>query len=145
MPKNTRPSKSRVPSAVNFNHALIYVKALDPALNFYRDLLGFKEIETIPGEYSRLRSRNSRSTLALHISELPENLVPGGVWLYLEVKELDRLYLRMLAAGVRFSQEPKLMPWGWRQTFLKDPDGHKLCLYSAGVKRLRKTKNLQNL
>lgn len=145
MPKNTRPSKSQVHPAVNFNHALIYVKALDPALYFYRDLLGFKEIETIPGEYSRLRSRNSGSTLALHISELPENLAPGGVWLYLEVKNLDRLYLRMRAAGVRFSQKPELMPWGWRQAFLKDPDGHKLCLYSAGVKRLRKTKNLLNL
>jgi catechol 2,3-dioxygenase-like lactoylglutathione lyase family enzyme len=145
MPKKAmQTKKSRVHLAVNFNHALIHVKVLDPALHFYRDLLGFKEIDQIPGEYARLRSRNSQSTLALHLSRSPEVRPPGGVWLYLEVRKLDQLCRRLQAVGVRFSQKPELMPWGWRQAFLKDPDGHKLCLYWAGVKRLQTSKPPKN-
>ena len=112
---------------MNFNHALIYVKALEPALHFYRDLLGFKEIEQIPGEYARLQSANSDSTLALHFTKSRRLLAPGGVWLYLEVGQLTQLCRNLQAAGIRFSQEPELMPWGWWQAFLQDPDGHDLC------------------
>jgi uncharacterized glyoxalase superfamily protein PhnB len=145
MPKTSQSKRSQRPLSVNFNHALIYVKTLDPALHFYRDLLGFREIETIPGEYSRLQSRGSPSTLALHVSGSRDVLAPGGVWLYLEVKELDRLYRQLRKSGIHFSQKPEQMPWGWKQAFLKDPDGHKLCLYRAGNKRLRKTRNLESL
>ena len=141
MPKKAiQARRTLVYPAVNFNHALIQVKVLDPALHFYRDLLGFKEIDQIPGEYARLRSRNGRSTLALHLSRSPSVRRPGGVWLYLEVRKLDQLCRRLQSAGVRFSQKPEQMPWGWRQAFLKDPDGHKLCLYWAGVKRLQTSK-----
>jgi uncharacterized glyoxalase superfamily protein PhnB len=142
--KTIQTQKSQIPVAVNFNHALIHVKILDRALHFYRDLLGFKEIDQIPGDYARLRSRNSQSTLALHLSRSPDVAPPGGVWLYLEVRKLDQLYRKLQSAGVRFSQKPQFMPWGWRQAFLKDPDGHKLCLYWAGVKRLQTSKPPKN-
>src|SRR5947209_4004253 len=107
--KTIRSNKKRPRPTVNFNHALIYVKSLEPALHFYRDLLGFKEIEQIPGEYARLRSANSESTLALHFTKSRDLLAPGGVWLYLEVKNLNELCRNLQAAGVRFSQEPELM------------------------------------
>jgi catechol 2,3-dioxygenase-like lactoylglutathione lyase family enzyme len=134
-PKNTRAARGR-PSAVNFNHVLIYVRNLDASLRFYRDLLGFRKVEEIPGDYARLRSAASESTLALHVTKSRATRRPGGVWLYFEVKELQRLYPRLRDAGVPFSQPPLRMPWGWVQAFLEDPDGHQLCLYWAGSRRL---------
>lgn len=105
--------KAVVPTLV-FNHAMVYVRELAPALRFYVDLLGFKVIEEVPPAYARLRSPRAGATLALHIVEpgqaLPET---GGVRLYFETRELGRLCKNLEAAGVRFSQPPKMMPWGW--------------------------------
>jgi len=137
-PKDTRAARG-LTSALNFNHVLIYVRNLDASLRFYRDLLGFREVEEIPGDYARLRSGAGESTLALHVTKSRATRRPGGVWLYFEVKELQRLYRSLRAAGVSFSQPPQRMPWGWIQAFLEDPDGHQLCLYWAGSQRLKAT------
>lgn len=134
--KATPAARGRTP-AVNFNHVLIYVRNLEASLHFYRDLLGFKEVEEIPADYARLRSAGSESTLALHVTKSRATRRPGGVWLYFEIKKLHQLYRRLRDAGVFFSQPPQRMPWGWIQAFLEDPDGHQLCLYWAGSNRLR--------
>lgn len=112
MPKEKviRGNTKRSRPALNFRHALIYVKALEPALHFYRDLLGFKEIEQIPGEYARLQSAKSDSTLALHVTKSRRLLITGGVWLYLEVGQLTQLCRNLQAAGIRFWQGPEPMP-----------------------------------
>ncbi|MBI4466359.1 MAG: VOC family protein [Acidobacteria bacterium] len=127
-------------TGLTFNHAMIYVRRLAPALRLYRDQLGFKLIEKFPG-YARLRSPRGQTTLALH------RLEPGmkqrkaeGIRLYFETKNLGRLCQRLARAGVKFSQKPRLMPWGWSHAYLKDPDGHELSLYGAGEKRLRKSR-----
>jgi len=137
--KGNRAARGSTP-AVKFNHVLIYVRNLDASLRFYRDLLGFKEVEQIPGDYARLRSAAGESTLALHATKSRATRRPGGVWLYFEAKELGRLYRRLRDRGVLFSQPPQRMPWGWIQAFLEDPDGHQLCLYWAGLQRLKAIK-----
>jgi uncharacterized glyoxalase superfamily protein PhnB len=43
------------------------------------------------------------------------------------------------SAGVKLTQPPKLMPWGWKHAYLDDPDGHEISLYWAGRKRFQKT------
>ncbi len=135
-PKVSRAARART-AALNFNHVLIYVRDLDPSLRFYRDKLGFKQVEEIPGDYARLRSAAGESTLALHVTKSRATRRAGGVWLYFEVKQLQQLYRRLRDAGVEFSQPPQRMPWGWIQAFLEDPDGHQLCLYWAGSQRLK--------
>jgi hypothetical protein len=40
------------------------------------------------------------------------------------------------ARGIRFDLEPTEQPWLWREARLRDPDGHALCLFSAGENRL---------
>ena len=46
---------------------------------------------------------------------------------------------RLTSHRVKFLQEPKVIPWGWKHAYLNDLDGHELSLYWAGAKRLRKT------
>jgi catechol 2,3-dioxygenase-like lactoylglutathione lyase family enzyme len=131
-------------SGLEFNHAMLYVREMAPALHFYVDLLGFKLIERDPGNgfagYARLRAPRGRSTVALHGLEAGRTLAETeGIRLYFEVKNLDQLCKRLAAAGVKFLQAPKTMPWGWRHAYLKDPAGHELSLYWAGAKRFQKT------
>ena len=144
MPKQSKPRSRKPGSGLAFNHAMVYVRKVAPALHFYVDLLGFKLIEQFEGDgspvYARLRSPRGRSTLALHQLE-PGQTLPGrdSVRLYFEVKNVEDVCRRLASQGVKFLQEPKVMPWGWKHSYLNDPDGHELSLYWAGAKRLRKT------
>jgi uncharacterized glyoxalase superfamily protein PhnB len=89
--------------------------------------------------YARLKSPRSNGTIALHMVAPGQELHTGGVRLYFETKDLDRLCKRLEAAGVKFSQLPQVMPWGWKHAYLDDPDGHEVSLYWAGAKRFKKT------
>ncbi len=124
---------------VEFNHALIYTRDLRKAVDFYAGLLGFETIEIELPSYARLRSPKGTQTIGLHaIGEGQEvDTRTEGVRLYFEVRDLDALCERLVSKGVRFSQMPKDMEWGWRHAYLTDPDGHELSLYWAGERRLR--------
>jgi catechol 2,3-dioxygenase-like lactoylglutathione lyase family enzyme len=124
-----------------FNHAMIYVRDVDCALRFYRDLLGFRLIEEYRhagrAGYARLRSPAGQTTIALHALERGMR-VPRRecLRLYFEVRQLRRFCRALAAEGARFRQQPKKMPWGWEHAYLLDPDGHEVSLYWAGRKRL---------
>ena len=122
---------------------MIYSRNVPAALHFYADLLGFKVLEEFTGHdmlvYARLRAPSGNSTIALHMVSPGQALNTGGMRLYFEVKELDRFCKRLEASGVKFSQAPKIMPWGWKHAYLDDPDGHEVSLYWAGPKRLQKS------
>ena len=42
----------------------------------------------------------------------------------------------LFRSGVGFETDPTDQPWLWREAYLRDPDGHRLCLYFAGPNRL---------
>jgi len=141
--KRSGASRQRRPE-VSFNHAMIYVRDVSRALDFYQGLLGFQTIETVQGGprlvYARLRSPAGSGSIALHQVEAGQELPPfDAMRLYFEVKELDAFCKQLGSEGVEITQMPKLMPWGWMHAYLNDPDGHEVSLYWAGAKRLRKT------
>jgi len=124
-------------SALDFNHAMIYVRQVEPALAFYA-ALGFRLIAKFPG-YARLRAPGGDATIALHqLDRGMTSVAAEGIRLYFEVKNLDAFCARLAASGIAFKQMPADMPWGWRHAYLNDPDGHEVSLYWAGAKRLRK-------
>jgi lactoylglutathione lyase len=130
---------------LSFNHAMVYVNDVERALEFYRDQLGFRLIEDFrhggQAVYARLRPPRGTSTLALHMVERGKSLPPeDGIRLYFEVKDLEKFCSALAADGVKFSQMPKTMPWGWKHAYLNDPDGHEVSLYWPGAKRFRKTR-----
>lgn len=124
---------------LEFNHVIIYVGNVNTSLGFYQGLLGFRLIEQY-GDYARLQSPRGSTTIALHKtsgSEPPSKA--RRVVLYFETRSLERVCKRLASHGVKFDQKPKLMPWGWRHAYLRDPDGHEISLYWAGRKRFEKT------
>jgi catechol 2,3-dioxygenase-like lactoylglutathione lyase family enzyme len=134
--KSARKSAAAAGSALAFNHAMIYVQQVDPALAFYTTL-GFRLIAKFPG-YARLRAPRGDATIALHLLDRGMTSVAAeGIRLYFEVNNLDAFCTRLAASGIAFKQMPTDMPWGWRHAYLDDPDGHEVSLYWAGAKRLR--------
>jgi catechol 2,3-dioxygenase-like lactoylglutathione lyase family enzyme len=132
-------ARPRTAGRVTLNHVIVYVRDVERSLRFYRDRLGFRTIEAMPG-YARLRSPLGGATIALHAS--PARRPSTGtrpVVLYFEAPDLERLCQRLRRGGVRFEQLPRRMPWGWEHAYLRDPDGHSISLYRAGRKRFRPT------
>jgi catechol 2,3-dioxygenase-like lactoylglutathione lyase family enzyme len=128
-----------------FNHAMVYARDVEKALRFYRDLLGLKVVDEFRHHgqllYVRMKSPRGDGTLALHLPGPGDEIRFGSsVRLYFEVRDLERKCKQLEAAGMKFSQAPKMMPWGWKHAYLDDPDGHEVSLYWAGAKRFRKTK-----
>ncbi len=128
---------------LTFNHAMIYVKDVARATDFYRDWLGFKLIEDFRHEgksvYARLRAPGGDGTIALHQSGPGASVASDGVRLYFEIRELDAFCRKLQQRGFYLTQLPQMMPWGWRHAYLNDPDGHEISLYWAGENRMRKT------
>jgi catechol 2,3-dioxygenase-like lactoylglutathione lyase family enzyme len=128
---------------LTFNHAMVYVKDVQPALEFYRNWLGFKVIEDFRYEgrpvYARMRAPGGDGTIALHQAGPGASVASNGVRLYFEVRDLDDFCRRLQKRGFYFTQLPTMMPWGWRHAYLNDPDGHEISLYWAGENRMQKT------
>ena len=56
------------------------------------------------------------------------------VVVYFESDDVDGDYRRLRSGGIEFEQPPTDMPWLWRESRLRDPDGHRLCVSSTGAR-----------
>ncbi|MFJ9365871.1 VOC family protein [Nocardia sp. NPDC101769] len=84
--------------------------------------------------YLRFQCPDGGSTFSVELVES----VPDGeqVSIYFESDDLDDQCARLAGAGVVFDSLPADMSWLWREAWLRDPDGHRLCLFYAGDNRL---------
>ena len=108
----------------------LVVPDYDPAIDFFRNVMGFTLTEDIargakrwvtvepPGGGLRLvlaRAEGPAQTAAIG------NQAGGRVWLFLETSDFARDHARMLAAGVQFEEAPRHEPYGtvavWRDPF----------------------------
>jgi catechol 2,3-dioxygenase-like lactoylglutathione lyase family enzyme len=140
-PKTAGPTDTG--GKLSFNHAMIYLKDVRRGLEFYRDWLGFKVIEDFRHEgksvYARLRAPDGDGTIALHQAGPGASVASDGVRLYFEVPNLDEFCAKLRRRGFYLTQQPQMMPWGWRHAYLNDPEGHEISLYWAGELRMKKS------
>ncbi len=74
-----------------------------------------------------------RATFSIHRAEA---VTPNGTGIYFECPDLDARVQALKATGIVFDSGPVDQSWLWREAWLRDPDGHRLCLYRAGENRL---------
>jgi catechol 2,3-dioxygenase-like lactoylglutathione lyase family enzyme len=118
---------------MRLNHVTLQVRDLDRAVGFYRRL-GLTQLVGSDG-YARFQAPEGDSTLSLESrGGEPDNA--GTVTIYFESDRLDQLVAELKAEGFEFEQDPVDQPYLWREAVLRDPDGHRLLLYHAGVNRL---------
>ena len=97
---------------------------------FYR-ALGLTQIVDSPGNgYARFESPGG-ATLSV-ATYLPAGGASASV--YFECLDLDGMIARLASAGI--AAEPAVdQDWKWREAWLSDPAGNRICLYKAGVNR----------
>lgn len=116
---------------MRLNQVTIGSTDLDASESFYRNL-GLTLI--VKNEhYLRFECPTGDSTFSVDlVDHVP---VSEQVTLYFESDDLDRLYERLCQLGIDFEHPPTDQPWLWREARLRDPDGHRLCLFHAGESR----------
>ena len=117
---------------MNLNQVTVAVTDVPRAIAFYQRL-GLKLIvESLP-DYARFVCPDGQASFSL---SREAQVVPGSTLVYFECEALDAEVARLQADGLHFEQLPQDQPWLWREAYLRDPDGNRICLYRAGENRL---------
>jgi glyoxylase I family protein len=117
---------------------LIQVFDMPSSLRFYRDVLGFAEVQKSgPGDdvgWTWLRHGEAEVMLntAYDVGERPS--VPDAARvaahadtiLYVGCEDLEGAYAYLVAHGVK-AEQPKVAPYGMKQLYATDPDGYGIC------------------
>ena len=118
---------------MKLNQVTVEVSDIPRAKAFYQ-ALGLKMIVS-SDHYARFivgpESENA-STFSIHVADAVRPNM-GGV--YFECDDLDERVSALKTRGFVFENDPVDQAWGWREAWLADPDGNRLCLYFAGQNR----------
>lgn len=118
---------------MKLNQVTVPALDLEHSIAFY-ETLGFKLIVKSL-HYARFEVGDGSDTLSLHLTEDASGAA-NGPHVYFECDDLDARVAELKARGVVFDSGPTDRPWLWREAWLMDPAGVKLCLYHAGENRL---------
>ncbi|MEO1151603.1 MAG: VOC family protein [Pseudomonadota bacterium] len=113
------------------NQITLKVTDLKKSIAFYKTL-GLHLIVNSGNPYARFECPGGATTLSLSESE---TVTPGETGLYFEVENVTRTIAHLRAKGLPITQTPTEKSWRWEECWLTDPDGHRLCIYHAGVDR----------
>ena len=117
---------------MRLNQVTFPVTDLTRSLAFYRGL-GFTQIVDSP-HYARFECYAGGPSFSLHVTE--SALAEGGITVYFECDDLDDRVAELRRCGFNFDAGPIDQTWLWREAYLRDPDGNRLCFYHAGENRL---------
>ena len=117
---------------MNLNQVTIYSERPVETVEFFEKLGLRRIVDSLP-RYARLECLDGESTLSVHTAD--EVLVTNNIVLYFECNDLDDRVADLKAKGLKFEEDPTDREWLWRQAYLKDPNGNKICLFRAGENR----------
>ena len=108
---------------INSFAAVFPVSNLDAALQFYVDVLGFRE-EFRFGQYAGIQRDACRIHLSQHGN--PNAGPPGSGAAYIFCDEVDSYFAEITSRGATVDAEPKDYPYGLRDFIARDPDGNQV-------------------
>lgn len=118
---------------MRLNHVLRHCANLQRSLDFYRQL-GLQLLVHQADQYARLACSRGDTSLALQQTAITAAELHQVI--YFECEDVDATVASLMQQGVVFDSLPQDQPWQWREAYLRDPDGHPVCLYYAGAQRL---------
>jgi catechol 2,3-dioxygenase-like lactoylglutathione lyase family enzyme len=117
---------------MNLNQVTVPTTDFNASVEFYRTL-GLIQIVHSPPRYARFEFPIGGATFSVHFVEsVPQN---SGVVIYFECDDLDAKVEELREKGIEFEAEATVQSWLWREAYLKDPGGNRICLYYAGENR----------
>lgn len=111
--------------SMRFNQASVPLRDYAVSRDFYQALGLMLIVDSPDNGYARFEAGGG-ATLSVH-GDAPA--------IYLECDDLDARVTALISAGLVFDNEPVDQMWGWREAWLIDPAGNRVCLYSAGENR----------
>jgi len=117
---------------MNLNQVTIYSKLPVETVEFFEKLGLIRIVDSLP-RYARLECPDGESTLSVNIDD--GAVTTNNIVLYFECENLDAEVERLRSLGLEFTQDPTDQPWLWRQAYLLDPNGNKICLFRANENR----------
>jgi len=117
---------------MKLNQVTVPALDLDRSIAFYQTL-GLKLIVK-SAKYARFEVGDGTDTFSLHLTGDATGAANGAA-IYFECDDLDARIAALEAKGLVFQSGPTDQSWLWREAWLTDPAGVKLCLYHAGEMR----------
>jgi len=113
---------------MRLNQVTVSARDLAASISFYRTL-GLKLIVR-NDHYARLECPDGGSTFSLHLD--PDARGVSETTIYFENDDLDAVIAQLKAKGLKFDTDAVDQTWRWREAYLRDPAGNRVCLYKAG-------------
>lgn len=106
------------------------------SVSFYEQELGMKRIYGWDRPDSKGALLSAGGNAVVEILGAPQGSAytgpsPAGMFLAMEIDDVDRWHERLAKAGMGISGPPQDQPWGHRSFSLRDPDGTLITLYSV--------------
>jgi len=120
---------------MRLNQVTVAARDLAASIDFY-ETLGLRLIVR-SDHYARFECPDADggepATFSLHLDPQAKGVTETVV--YFEDDDLDATVQRLKAVAFRFDSEPADQTWLWREAYLSDPTGNRVCLYRAGEAR----------
>jgi len=116
---------------VDLNQVTIPSQDYEASVKFYIRL-GLRQIVDSPPRYARFETE-SGTTLSIH--QVESDSTSRGVVIYFEVADVDEVVETLGRKGLEFESAPVDQSWLWREAYLQDPYGNRVCIYHAGQNR----------
>jgi catechol 2,3-dioxygenase-like lactoylglutathione lyase family enzyme len=116
---------------MRLNQVTVAARDLDASIGFY-ETLALKHIER-DAHNARFECPDADggepATFSLHLDPQAKGVTDTVV--YFEDDDLDATVARLTRAGLTFDSGPADQTWLWREAYLTDPTGNRVCLYRA--------------
>jgi predicted enzyme related to lactoylglutathione lyase len=117
---------------MNLNQVTIYSNKSAESVEFYQKLGLRMIVDSLP-RYARFECPDGDATLSVHAAD--DAPAASNIVLYFECENLDEKVAELKASGLEFEREPQDQTWLWREAYLRDPAGNRICLFAAGENR----------
>jgi len=117
---------------MNLNQVTIYTDKPLETVEFFQKLGLLLIVDSLP-RYARLECPDGEATLSVQKADSVTSM--NNIVLYFECEELDEEVARLKSLGLIFEEDPTDRDWLWRQAYLVDPNGNRICLFRAGENR----------
>lgn len=116
---------------MDLNQITLPCKDYDATVDFYKQL-GMTLIVDSPPRYARFETERG-TTFSIHAENTTSDLT--GVVVYFEVDDVDEVVGDLKSKGLNFAADPIDQDWLWREAYIFDPSGNRICIYHAGTNR----------
>ncbi|MFL6468832.1 MAG: VOC family protein [Pyrinomonadaceae bacterium] len=117
---------------MNLNQVTIYTDKPLETVEFFQKLRLILIVDSLP-RYARLECPDGEATLSVQTADSITSM--NNIVLYFECERLDEEVSRLKSLGLVFEEDPTDRAWLWRQAYLNDPNGNRICLFRAGANR----------